>query len=95
MNWVRNFGQQEGNVPRGWGRRRVPAAPLFPLMHGKDVMIPKGTNVPAFCLSLAIARALPFRADSSKLGEVADDNYLAKSILLTNVVNSPWGAVMK
>jgi hypothetical protein len=26
----------------------LPAAPLFLLMHGKDVTIPKGTNVPAF-----------------------------------------------
>jgi hypothetical protein len=25
-----------------------PAAPLFLLMHGKDVTIPKGTNISAF-----------------------------------------------
>ena len=46
-----NGGGHTGAMVERWWLHPLliwPAAPLFLLMHGKDVTIPKGTNIPRF-----------------------------------------------
>jgi hypothetical protein len=62
-----------------------PAAPLFLFMHGKDITIPKGTEITAYING-------DTRLDEAKFQPVKNDSTASVTSAIVEIVSSPSGA---